>query len=225
MNFQLSPSCANLHHTINLPAWFYMCCYVRLTLVCTQCMFVYFHILHWKYNHSTLSFVSLTNVVYVTRNLSGKVLSNLGWVRAPWDSPAPVFMVSQEDWIKTMIAVSCVASWARSYTRPNQSGKMWRCKAENQQMFNFLQFQFKINYLTIKSSSFFKSTVQQQQRIVKYLSRLWSSRFEEGWKRRPRQPVSYHQFTILIIFMLLRTLVLKTARDALFIYFSAVNWK
>ena len=69
-----------------------------------------------------LSFVSLTNVVYVTRNLSGKVLSNLGWVRAPWDSSAPVFMVSHGDFIKTMIAVICVAGRALSYTRPNQSG-------------------------------------------------------------------------------------------------------
>ena len=48
----------------------------------------------------------MTNVVYVIRNLSGKVLSNLGWVRALWDSPAPIFMVSQGDVIKTKIAVS-----------------------------------------------------------------------------------------------------------------------
>ena len=41
-----------------------------------------------------------------------RLLSNFGWVRAPGDSPAPVFMVSQGDFNKTMIAVSCVAGRA-----------------------------------------------------------------------------------------------------------------
>ena len=190
MNFQLSPSCANLHHTINLPAWFYMCCYVRLTLFCTQCMFVYFHILHWKYNHSTLSFVSLTNVVYVTRNLSGKVLSNLGWVRALWDSPAPIFMVSQGDVIKTKIAVSSSSILLLDQTKKDKCDDAKR--RVNKLFLHFFRFsssslhKFKFKFKGLQVN--FKSIEWRFPKVHNvsktkddedpYL--LWSCRFKEG---------------------------------------------
>ena len=132
MNFQLSPSCANLHHTINLPAWFYMCCYVRLTLVCTQCMFVYFHILHWKYNHSTLSFVSLTNVVYCYQKSLGQGVVKLQMGESSGGfSNAGLLMVSLGRISSRLWSQFAVWLVEPDPTRPIQDGKMWRCDAEN----------------------------------------------------------------------------------------------
>ena len=81
-------------HIIHLPAGLYLCCTVHLysNLVCAQAQVLLTSIFPIKNIFIQCLASSHWPTWYaVTRNLSGKVLSNFRWVRALKDSPTPVF--------------------------------------------------------------------------------------------------------------------------------------